>query len=213
MMSHRVRVGLAALVAGLFVVIVAGEVIARRAEDVFSGKVVILKRSPPAAFKSADGFISFLRGNSIGTVYADEDNTWTFETMAFFRRPLGDLEVDMVFYDVTDGASEDTRRFIDTYTQYTQDRNTRVLSGKCHLIRPAFDANRAYQVVVQHQGDVLAKGSFSTKGISQEQIDNQKRYEVEMQKMEASMKDLQKKVEEQKAQDSQQNKKASDDLF
>ena len=213
MMSHRVRVGLAALVAGLFVVLVAGEVIARRPEEVFAGKVVILKRNPPTAFKSADGFISFLRGNSIGTVYADEDNTWTFQTMAFFRRPLGDLEVDMVFYDVTDGSSEDTRRFVDTYTQYTQDRNTRVLSGKCHLIRPAFDANRAYQVVVQHQGDVLAKGSFTTKGISQEQIDNQKRYEAEMQKMEASMKDLQKKVEEQKAQDSQQNKKAADDLF
>jgi hypothetical protein len=212
-MSDRVRAGFTALVAGLFIVIIAGEVIARRAEDVFAGRVVILKKRPPNAFKSADGFISFLRGNSVQTVYADEDTTWTFETMAFFRRPLGDLEVDMVFYDITDGSSEGSRRFVDTYTQYTQDRNTRILSGKCHLIRPAFDANKSYQVVVQHQGTELAKGTFSTKGISQDQIDNQMRYEAEMKKMEESMKDLQKKVEEQNAQDSQQNKKAADDLF
>jgi hypothetical protein len=212
-MSHRVRAGITALVAGIFIVLVAGEVIARRAEDVFAGKVVILRQRPPVSFKSADGFIGFLRNNSIQTVYAAQDNTWTFETMAFFRRPLGDLEVDMVFYDVTNGSSEDSRRFVDTYTQYTQDRNTRVLSGKCHLIRPSFDANRSYQVVVQHQGTELAKGYFATKGVSQEQIDNQLRYESEMKKMEESMKDLQKKVEEQKAKESQDNKKAADDLF
>jgi hypothetical protein len=212
-MTHRVRLGAAALVAGLFVVLVAGEGIARRAEDVFAGKVVILKKRPPLSFKSADGFIGFLRTNSVQTVYADGDNTWTFETMAFFHRPLGDLEVDMVFYDVTNGGGEG--RFVDTYTQYTQDRNTRVLSGKCQLIRPTFDANKSYNIVVQHQGTTLARGHFSTKGISQDQLDNEKRVAAEMVKMEESMKDLQKKVDEQKAREEAQKKdqKAADDLF
>jgi hypothetical protein len=212
-MIHRARMLAAAFVAGLFVVVVAGEVIARRAEDVFAGKVVVLKKRPPTRFKTADGFIGFLRTNAVQTVYADEDNTWNFETMAFFRKPLGDLEVDMVFFDVTHGSSEDSRHFVDTYTQYTQDRNTRILSGKCKLIRPAFDANRSYEIVVQHQGDPLAKGFFSTKGVSQEQLDNEKRAAVELQKMEESMKDLQKKVDEQNAKEGQENKKAADDLF
>lgn len=212
-MQHRARILAAAILAGLFVVVIAGEVIARRVEDVFAGKVVVLKKRPPTHFKTADGFIGFLRTNAVQTVYADADNTWSFETMAFFRRPLGDLEVDMVFFDVTHGSSEGSRRFVDTFTQYTQDRNTRILSGKCQLIRPAFDANRSYMIVVQHQGDTLAKGSFSTKGVSQEQLDNEKRVAAEVQKMEESMRDLQKKVEEQNARESEQNKKAADDLF
>jgi len=68
---------------------------------------------------------------------------------------------------------------------------------------------------VQHQGTELAKGTFSTKGISQDQLDNEKRVAAEMQKMEESMRDLQKKVDEQKAREEAQKKdqKAADDLF
>jgi hypothetical protein len=194
---------------------VAGEVIARRAEDVFAGKVVVLKKRPPVSFKTGDGFVQFLQANSMRTVYADADNTWTFETMAFFRRALGDWEVEMVFYDVENGSSDGSRRFVDSFTEYTQDRNTRVLSGKCHLIRPSFDANKNYMIVVMHKSEELAKGFFSTKGISQEQIDNQLRADAEVKKMEASMKELEQKVKEQEeaAKKSKENEKAADDLF
>jgi len=214
-MSHRARIFAAAVVAALFVVVVAGEVIARRAEDVFAGKVVILKKRPPASFKTGDGFVQFLHANSMRTVYADADNTWTFETMAFFRRSLGDWEVEMVFYDVGAGSSASGRRFVDSYTQYTQDRNTRSLSGKCHLIRPSFDAGKDYMVVVQHKGDELAKGFFSTKGTSQAQIDDQLRAVAEVKKMEQSMKDLEQKVKEQEeaAKKQKENEKAVEDLF
>ena len=214
-MSHRARIFAAAVVAALFVVVVAGEVIARKPEDVFGGKVIILKKRPPTAFKTADGFVQFLHANAMRTVYADADNTWTFETMAFFRRALGDWEVEMVFYDVGAGSSNAARRFVDSYTQYTQDRNTRSLSGKVQLIRPQFDANKDYMVVVQHKGDELAKGFFSTKGISQQQIDDQLRVEAEMKKMEQSMKDLEQKVKEQEeaAKKKQEDSKAADDLF
>jgi hypothetical protein len=194
---------------------VAGEVVARRAEDVFGGKVIVLKKRPPASFKTADGFVQFLQANSMRTVYADQDNTWTFETMAFFRRSLGDWEVEMVFYDVGSGSSEGSRRFVDSYTQYTQDRNTRSLSGKCHLIRPSFDAGKDYMIVVQHKTEELAKGFFSTKGISQAQIDDQLRADAEAKKMEESMKDLEQKAKEQEeaAKKKQEDSKAADDLF
>lgn len=213
-MSHRARIFAASFVA-LFVVVVAGEVIARRAEDAFAGKVIILKKRPPATFKSADGFVQFLHANQMRVVYADADTTWSFETMAFFRRALGDYEVEMVFYDVKNGSSPSSRRFVDSYTQYTQDRNTRSLSGKCHLIRPSFDAGKEYMIVVQHKGDELAKGFFSTKGISQEQIDNQLRVDAEVKKMEESMKDLERKAKEQEeaAKKKQEDSKAAEDLF
>lgn len=207
----------AVAVAAVFLTAVVGEVAAGGAEDVFAGKVLLLKKKPPSYFKSKGGFVSFLRGNSIKTVYADEDNTWSFETMAFFRRPLGDYEVEMVFYDVDNGSSKNQRRFADSYTQYTQDRNTRILSGKAHLTRDSFDANKKYMLVVQHKSAELAKGFFTTRGISQDAIDQQKRVDHEMEKMEESMKKLEKLAREQeeaqKKKDAEKNEKAADDLF
>jgi hypothetical protein len=205
----------AAIVLGLALTVALGELAAADAENVFAGKVLLLKKKPPGYFKTKDGFVSFLRGNSISTVYADEDNTWSFETMAFFRRPLGDYEVEMVFYNVEDGSGKNQRRFVDSYTQSTQDRNTRVLSGKARLTRPSFDANIKYMLVVQHKSAELAKGFFGTKGVSQAALDDQKRVEIEMKKMEESMKDLERKVKEQEEREKkdQENKKAAEDLF
>lgn len=207
----------AVVVAALFLTAVVGEVAARGAEDVFAGKVLLLKKRPPSYFKTKGGFISYLRSHSIKSVHANEDNTWTFETMSFFRRPLGDYEVEMVFYDVENGSSKSKRRFADSYTQYTQDRNTRILSGKAHLTRDSFDAHKKYMIVVQHKGRELAKGFFTTKGVSQAALDQQKRVEAEMKKMEESMKQLQKlakeQEEEQKKKEAEENEKAADDLF
>jgi len=205
--------GIAILTAAFFLVCV-GEVLAAQAEKVFAGKVFLLKRVPPNYFKKSGGFISFLRHNSIKTVYENEDHTWTFQTMAFFRKPLGDYEVEMVFYDIEDGKSKNARRFVDSYTQYTQDRNTRALGGKAKLTRPSFDANKRYMVVVQQHSSEIAKGYFSTKGISQAQLDQDKRLKHEMKEMEKSMEDLKKKAKEQEeAANKKKNNKAADDLF
>jgi len=190
-----------------------GDVLARKVEDIFGGKVLILKKRPPTYFKTKGGFVSFLRNNQVRTVYEQEDHTWSFETMAFFKRPLGDYEVDMVFYDVTDGKSEAARKFADSYQQNTMDRNTRILSHKARLTRPSFDAKRSYMIVVQSRGREVAKGYFSTKGVTQAAIDQQKRMEHEMKKMEESMKDLQKKVKEQEEREKKEDEEAAKDLF
>ncbi len=208
---------IAILIAMLFFLGGVSEVLARKVEDIFAGKVLLLKKRPPSYFKSKGGFVGYLRSNSVRTVYADKENIWKFETMAFFRRPLGDYEVEMVFYDIKSGKSDSQRRFVDSYTQYTQDRNTRILSGKANLTRPSFDANKSYMIVVQSHGRDLAKGFFKTKGVTQAALDQQKRVEHTMKEMEKSMADLQKKVKEQEEEEAKKNaekdKAASDDLF
>ncbi len=215
-MRRTVIRGLSVLVAVIFLVAV-GDVVAGKVENIFGGKVLLLKRNPPMHFKSKGGFVKFLRNNSVKTVYENEDHTWTFQTMAFFKKPLGDFEVEMVFYDIANGKTKDKRRFVDSYTQYTQDRNTRILNGKAKLTRPSFDANKNYMVVVQQRSSELAKGYFTTRGISQSELDNQVRMEHEIKKMKESMKDLEKKAKEQeeaqKKRDAEKNKKAADDLF
>jgi predicted ribosome quality control (RQC) complex YloA/Tae2 family protein len=191
--------------------------VAANAENVFAGKVVVLKKLPPTYFPTKDGFVSFLRNNSVKTLYADENNEWMFQSMAFFKKPLGDYEVEMVFYDVKNGKSKDKRKFVNSFTQYTQDRNTRSLLGRAILIRPSFDANRDYMVVVQRHSEEVATGFFSTKGVSQAQLDEQKRQDAEMKKMEESMKELERKAKEQEEQqkrdEEQKNRKAADSLF
>lgn len=204
------------ILAAVFVVVCVGEVFARRPEDVFAGKVLILKKRPRSYYRKAGQFISFLRTHSTKVVYEQpEDRLWSFETMAFFRRPLGDYEVEMVFYDIENGRSKSKRRFVDSYPQYTQDRNTRILSGKVKLVRPQFDANRRYMLVAQHRGRELAQGEFSTKGTSQAAIDQQKRYEKVQADMEKSMKELEQKAKEQEEAEKKRKKKEMEetDLF
>jgi hypothetical protein len=204
------------LVACALVVVGVGEVIAG-AEQTFAGRVLVLKKSPPNYFKTKGGFVSFLRNNSIKTVYESKDHTWSFPTMSFFKRPLGDYEVQVVFYDITKGTSESKRKFVDAYGQNTMDRNTRSLFHKVRITRPLFDAKKKYEIHMQKGGSTLARGSFSTKGVTQAALDQQKRLEHEMKKMEESMKQLEKlakeQEEEQKRKQEEENKKAADDLF
>lgn len=198
------------------VLIVFGAATAIRAgvEDTFAGKVLVLTKRPPGYFKTQGAFVQWLRSHSTGKVFQNEAKEWEFETMAFFKRPLGDYECEVAFYDVTDGKS--SRRFVDGYAQQTMDRNTRILAHKARLTRPQFDANRSYIVVVQHRGSELAKGSFSTSGTTQNDIDNQKRLEHEMKKMEESLKEMERKAKEQEEkakQEAEKDKGAAQDLF
>ncbi len=201
------------LVTALLVLTVV-TVIDAAVEDSFAGKVLILTKRPPGYFKTQGAFVQWLRSHSTGKVYQNEAKEWEFETMAFFRRPLGDYECQVAFYDVTDGKA--SKRFVDGYAQQTMDRNTRILAHKARLTRPQFDANRSYVVIVQHLGRELAKGSFSTKGTTQASIDDQKRLEHEMKKMEESMKEMERKAKEQEEkakQEAEKNKSAGDNLF
>lgn len=216
-MSRSKVTSVAVVVVCALMLMGVGEVVAGGAESVFAGKVLVLRKTPPNYFRTKNGFVQFLRSNRVSTVYESEDHTWSFPTMSFFKRPLGDYEVTVVFYDVTDGKSESKRRFVDTYGQNTMDRNTRSLFHKVRITRPAFDAKRNYQITMQSHGKDLATGFFSTKGVTQAALDYQKRVDYEMKKMEESMKDLEKKAKEQeeaeKRRQEKENKKASEGLF
>lgn len=214
--QRKVKTGLASLILLLSLGILS-QVVAADAENVFGGQVILLKKIPPTYFNTKNGFVTFLKQNRIKTLYANENNEWDFKSMAFFKKSLGDYEVEMVFYDVTDGKSESARVFKDSFTQYTQDRESRSLLGRAVLTRPRFDANRKYVVEVQNHGKKVAIGAFETKGISQAQLDEQKRIDNEVKKMEKSMEELKKKAEEQeklqKENDKKEDASAGENLF
>ncbi|MBN2526871.1 MAG: hypothetical protein JXR76_10800 [Deltaproteobacteria bacterium] len=191
-------------------------VLAANAENMFAGKIVVLDAIPPSWFNTKNGFVNFLKKHRTDVIHANEDNEWNFKAMAFFRKPLGDYEVEMVFYDVGDGTGNAMREFRGSVTQYTQDRNAKSLLGRTVLTRPTFDANRKYFVEVQSHGKTVATGTFSTKGISQSQLDQEKRIEHQQKEMQKSMEELKRKAEEQERKEQEQKKKdaaAGDDLF
>ncbi|MDD5305847.1 MAG: hypothetical protein PHU25_00865 [Deltaproteobacteria bacterium] len=188
-------------------------VAAGQAEDAFAGRILVLTKKPPGWFKSPSAFISFLRANSAKIVYEDKNRTWRFETIAFFKKPLGDYEVTMVFYDVENGRGEGQRKFVNSYTQYTQDRNSRSLSGTTELIRPDFDANRTYVIIATSAGKEVAKGEFQTRGTTQASIEQAAYMEKQQAQMEKEMKELEQKAKEQEEKAKQQNKAAGDNLF
>lgn len=192
-------------------------VFAANAETMFAGKVVVLDAIPPTWFNSKNGFVNFLKKHRITVVHANADNEWNFKAMAFFRKPIGDYEVEMVFFDIGSGSGKSMREFRGSVTQYTQDRNAKTLLGRATLTRPTFDANRKYFVEVQNHGKTVASGQFETKGISQNQLDQQKRLEHQQKEMEKTMEEMKRREEEQHRQEQEAQKKkdaaAGDDLF
>lgn len=211
MKREILRVAVLAVAASVLVIWLADA--AAAAEDTFAGRVLVLTKQPPTYFKRKDDFVAFLRKHSTNQVNENQNRTWEFEIMAFFRRPIGDYEVDVVFYDTKNGKSKSQRRFVNSYTQYTQDRNTRSLGTRVKLIRPDFDADKHYQVVIQSRGTDVATGEFTTRGTSQAAIDEQKHMEAVQAEMEVKMKELERKVKEQEEKENKENNKAAQDLF
>ena len=204
---------LVASLACLTVFFSASETNAKAVVDRYAGRFFILKKKPPSYFRTQGAFASFLKKYSTKVVHENTDRKWAFETMAFFKKPLGDYEVEIVFYDITRGKGKDKRRFVTSYIQYTQDRNTRVLFGKTELIRPDFDAGKQYMIVARSRDRELAKGTFKTRGTTQQAIDEQKRFEHEQKEMEKSMKELEQKAKEQEKQNRKKDSAAADELF
>ena len=192
-------------------------VFAANAENMFAGKIVVLDAIPPSWFNTKNGFVNFLKKHRTDVIHANEDNEWNFKAMAFFRKPLGDYEVEMVFYDIGGGSGKGMREFRGSVTQYTQDRNAKSLLGRATLTRPTFDANRKYFVEVQSHGKTLATGQFSTRGVSQNELDQQKRIEHQQKEMQKEMEAMKRREAEQRRQEeAEQQKKDADagnDLF
>src|SRR5262249_11401358 len=83
---------------------------ARKPEDVYAGKILFLKSRLPEHFRSSEDMISNLKRSSQTTFWpeksGDDKGKWRVEIMAFFARPLDDLECLVRFYDVTGGSRQ-----------------------------------------------------------------------------------------------------------
>ena len=137
---------------------------ASRVERTFKGKVVILKKRPPMRFKSQGAWIGFLRRHKTTMIWPDKkvkgEKQWKFEFMAFFRRKLNDVEVNVKFYDITD-----SKRFI-AADSYFLNRGQTIFASSMVLEKPQFAPNRHYVMYIlgAKKNTVLASVKFWLRG-------------------------------------------------
>jgi hypothetical protein len=130
--------------------------------DVLKGRIVIMLKRAPARFANPSSFIRFLQANRKQHIWPDKNNKkeWRFEFMAFYARPLNDLEVTVKFYDVTEG-----KKFVAADTFYTPQKGQRILASSMTLNKPRFEVNRKYQMyVLSARQAVLASTEFWLRG-------------------------------------------------
>jgi len=121
-------------------------------ERAFRGRVVITEKRPPEKFRSDGAFIRFLRANRKEHLWPDKKNKkqWKFEFMAFFKRPLDDLECQIKFFDITEG-----KKFIAGDTFYTASKGQSILASNMVLESARFSVNRKYLMQVLTPRNVL----------------------------------------------------------
>lgn len=136
---------------------------ARKVEDQYAGRVIVIKRRAPARFRNNSAFASFLRRNRLKAVMSkttQDGEQWRIEFMAFFKKPLRDVEVKVRFYDITEG-----RQFVAADSVFHSARGQRILSSSFELKQPDFRGNRQYLMyVLNARNVVLAQTRFRLVG-------------------------------------------------
>lgn len=138
----------------------------RRVERTFAGRIIVTKKRAPARFRSQGHFIRWLRAHRVKHLWPvkstahTEKKRWKFEFMAFFRRKLNDFEVNIKFYDITEG-----KKFIAADNFMLRNRGLRVFASNLSVEQPRFAVNRKYLMyVLDARNRVLAKTRFWLRG-------------------------------------------------
>jgi hypothetical protein len=133
---------------------------AGKPEDVFKGKIIITKNRLPMRFSSPGAFVSALQKNKIDKIWpteehGDDKGTWNLEYLAFFARPLDDSEIQVKFYDITQG-----KKYVAGDPQYTRERGSRIFGSSIELAKPEFDVRKHYQMTIESRGQTIATTTF-----------------------------------------------------
>jgi hypothetical protein len=128
-------------------------------EDVFKGRIMIMKKRLPMRFSSAGAFISAVNSGKTDKLWPTEEDgekgSWNLEYIAFFAQPLNDSEIQIKFFDITSG-----KKFVAGDAQYTREKGSRIFSSNIVLGKPEFDVRKHYMMTAETRGHVIATTSF-----------------------------------------------------
>ena len=89
-----------------------------------------------------------------------DDRKWKGHLVIQFNRPVGDLEFQVLFYDVHDGP----RRFVQDMSTFVNDRKQKTFVQPVSLPRKHFKPNRNMELVVTVRRQEVARMKFGLVG-------------------------------------------------
>jgi hypothetical protein len=129
-------------------------------EDMLRGRIIISDRRLPTSWNSATAYVSQLKGLNKSTLWYDKKtNKLKIEYAAFFAKPVNDVQVDLVIYDITGGANKQKAA-----TEQFMTRGERVLFNSVTFDNEDFEMNKKYRLVIQSRHVAIASGEFILRG-------------------------------------------------
>jgi hypothetical protein len=126
-------------------VLVGSPAVAGGGVSKLKGDIVINKKGRfPSRFDSDAEMAKYMRRVNTHEVFAEGDDDWKFEYMAFLPKPVATLQAAVTFYDITVPG---TQKLVDTFTFYPADRKQDTLNGHARLSSAKFKPDRKYLMV------------------------------------------------------------------
>lgn len=125
---------------------------------------VYLVQAPIPGKLSERGLLGFARSHRAKLLRETsgelDKRKWRGNLVVSFNAPVGDMEFQVLFYDVHEGP----RRFVENMSAFVNDRDQRTFVQPFALPRPAFKPNRNMELVVTVRREEVAKVKFSVVG-------------------------------------------------
>lgn len=88
------------------------------------------------------------------------DRKWRGTLVVSFNKPVGDLEFQVLFYDIQDGAP----RFVEDMSTFVNDRKQKTFVQKIKMPRKRFKPNRKMELVVTVRRQEVGRLKFNMVG-------------------------------------------------
>ncbi len=125
-------------------------------EDFLKGKIIISDKALPTHWSSVGSYVSQLKALNRGTLWYDKKTgKLTVQYAAFFARPVEDVQVNLVLYDVTNG--QHTQK---VSTENFMTKGDRVLFNSVVFDKEDIEGNKKYLITIEDRRRVIASGTF-----------------------------------------------------
>jgi hypothetical protein len=125
-------------------------------EDFLKGKIIISDKPLPMKWSSVSSYVSQLKELNKGTLWYDKKTgKLTVQYAAFFAKPVNDVQVMLVLYDITNGGHEQK-----VSTENFMQRGDRVLFNSVVFDKEDIEGNKKYMMTLEERRHVIASGTF-----------------------------------------------------
>jgi hypothetical protein len=125
-------------------------------EDFLKGRIIISDKPLPSKWNSVSSYVAQMKNLSKGTLWYDKKSgKLTIQYAAFFARPVDDVQVNLVLYDITGG--QHTQK---VSTENFMTRGDRVLFNSVVFDKEDIEGNKKYLMTIEDRRRVIASGTF-----------------------------------------------------